>query len=58
MFFLFLGNFKYITGKTEKTCTVVKFFFSGVGLFYIYQNLAKDVNFQDSLRKFQDLSCM
>jgi hypothetical protein len=35
-----------------------KIFFSGVGLFYIYQNLDKDVNFQDSLRKFQDLSCM
>jgi hypothetical protein len=45
-----------VSGKTEKICTVVNFFFKELD-YFIYLNLAKDVNFQDSLRKFQNLSC-
>ncbi len=46
-----------INRETRKNMHGGQIFFCRVGLLYIYQNLARDVNFQDSLKKFQYLSC-
>ncbi len=46
-----------ILRETRKNMHGGQIFFCRVGLLYIHQNLARDVNFQDLLSKFQYLSC-